>query len=254
MTIGHCAAAPVCCAREGELPIAMSYRQPIRTGFTLVELLVVIAIIGVLVSLLLPAVQGARAAARRTQCASNLRQIGIGMQNFFTAHEGAFPRTYHDGDDKSWVYSLAPYMEDVDMIRTCPEDPQAEQRIAHKGTSFVISQFVAMDAEGSVKRIDDLQATSKTVTVFEGANSRDPLSFQYEHAHAAQWFAPANVKFKLVWAKIVLEIQPDRHPGKQSHYLFADSHVATIPGSTIQDWANAGINFATPDSFPEISQ
>ena len=59
-------------------------------GFTLVELLVVIAIIGVLVALLLPAVQSAREAARRTQCVNNIKQMMLGMQNHESAKK-AFP-------------------------------------------------------------------------------------------------------------------------------------------------------------------
>lgn len=83
-----------------------------RKGFTLVELLVVIAIIGVLVGLLLPAVQAAREASRRTQCMSQLREIGLAIQNFESAR-GHYPsgRNTPNQFGVSWAYSLLPYLE-----------------------------------------------------------------------------------------------------------------------------------------------
>lgn len=67
-------------------------------AFTLVELLVVIAIIGVLVGMLLPAVQAAREAARRTKCGNNLRQLGLGFQNYHNATQG-FPASLYDQNE-----------------------------------------------------------------------------------------------------------------------------------------------------------
>jgi len=88
-----------------------------RRGFTLVELLVVITIIGILIALLLPAVQAAREAARRAQCVNNLKQAGLALHNYHTAYEsfpfmrcGTYMGTSNADKLSGWI-SLLPYIE-----------------------------------------------------------------------------------------------------------------------------------------------
>lgn len=95
-----------------------------RSAFTLVELLVVIAIIAILVSILLPAVNAAREAARRTQCINHLKQIGLAILNYNSAR-GEYPtggtEPWHDQGDESsrwskgygWMVQILPYVEDA---------------------------------------------------------------------------------------------------------------------------------------------
>ncbi|MCI0360112.1 MAG: DUF1559 domain-containing protein [Planctomycetaceae bacterium] len=88
-----------------------------RRGFTLVELLVVIAIIGVLVALLLPAVQAAREAARRSSCGNNLKQIGLSLHNYHDT-QGTFPAT--TGFTRGWglIPMMLPYIEQAPLHAT----------------------------------------------------------------------------------------------------------------------------------------
>ena len=98
----------------------MSRRRP--GGFTLVELLVVIAIIGILIALLLPAVQAAREAARRMQCSNHLKQIGLALHNYLTANSGCFPigcRPLGGSRHGHGVFShLLPYLEQENVHET----------------------------------------------------------------------------------------------------------------------------------------
>jgi prepilin-type N-terminal cleavage/methylation domain-containing protein len=82
------------------------------SAFTLVELLVVIAIIGILVALLLPAVQAAREAARRTQCVNQMKQIGLAIHNFHDT-KGHLPPMRIDDHQATWSALILPFMEEA---------------------------------------------------------------------------------------------------------------------------------------------
>jgi prepilin-type N-terminal cleavage/methylation domain-containing protein/prepilin-type processing-associated H-X9-DG protein len=88
-------------------------RRPLH-GFTLVELLVVITIIGVLIALLLPAVQAAREAARRMQCSNNLKQIGLGMHMYVSAKD-KLPAGGRNPHNETWYHDILPYIDQMSL-------------------------------------------------------------------------------------------------------------------------------------------
>lgn len=231
-----------------------------RSAMTLVELLVVIAIVGVLVALLLPALQSARGAARRSQCASNLRQIGLAIHQYADAHRGEFPDIYHRRDKRdSWIFTLAPYMESVDAIRLCPEDRQRMERDTGRTTSYAFNGYLRKAtrqdrelyagtadehvASAFVGNLHDLRQTHDTIMLLEAGGT---VESHFDHVDSWEWFTEKYPTPAERRERVHNEVAVERHGGGVANYLYADGHVAVVAADQIDAWIAEGHDFARP--------
>ncbi len=158
-------------------------------GFTLVELLVVIAIIGILVVLLLPAIQAAREAARRTQCTNNLKQIGLALQNYSDAKKTLPPGYSAESDPNStspgwgWAAHLLPHLEEASIsqqinlakpLETQPAIQMVLSVFLCPSDQVVAAPFDVMDEELSV--ICSAAPSSYAATVGDDASDVDAVT------------------------------------------------------------------------------
>lgn len=227
----------------------------IARGFTLGELLTVVAILGVLAGILIPVAGRVRVAAHQSQCASNLRQIGIALRLYVDENQGHLPTVAHFRPEESWIFSLNPYLDNVHEVRLCPLDPRAEaMRQIDWSTSYIKNDIIFVPVydefgrpEGDdFGRFDALEAPSQTMIAFIEADHRGTAPTD-DHTHARRWGGN--------WNAVIGDIAPDRfrigsrEPNRTSgnaNYLFADAHVENIPASEIRRRIEAGENIAMP--------
>jgi prepilin-type N-terminal cleavage/methylation domain-containing protein len=219
-------------------------RSSFHRGFTLVELLVVIAIIGVLVALLLPAVQAAREAARRTQCTNNMKNIALAVLNFHDArnhlpapvtmpdigYEPLYPTRLFG----SWAIDILPFIEQ-----------QALAKSFQISSTVRLSDALNKEARGtelSVMRCpSDMTRTEK----FEGTHSQEGSNWargNYGY-NAFQYWPSAG------WNKEAAGLSTSATPSKLPQYLDFNVGMGIVSTPTSQKWSLTNITDGTTNTI-----
>lgn len=235
------------------MPDSRTRRGMVPRGFTLIELLVVVAIIGVLVSILLPALSRARQQARATVCLSNLRSLGLAVQVYLQHNHETFPSFgyLHGGESnpaQSWINLLAEYYArsggevlgsgsaatlqgEVRDIRRCPSDRSpwyGQPRTDGQGkplwrqTSYASNYYLVADDPRAIgktqtfTRLGQIPRPATTISFVELAEDGEYATA--DHVHPELWFA--GTPRQIAGRQMAL----DRHAGR-ANYVFVDGHA-----------------------------
>jgi prepilin-type N-terminal cleavage/methylation domain-containing protein/prepilin-type processing-associated H-X9-DG protein len=165
----------------------------VRPGFTLIELLVVIAIIAILMSLLVPAVQKVRAAAARTQCQNNMKEIGVALHNYYAEHK-KWPRIGNAANQLSWHVYILPYIEQKTLYDQFDLKSSGTYEDANRlvfGLNSIpiylcpASDITKMDTGLNVNTPDEVSGQSPYTTHYYGVNGPKGTNASSGAAYAA---------------------------------------------------------------------
>ncbi len=249
------------CGSRPTQALAAPHRSGREHAFTLVEILVVIAIIGVLVAFLLPAIQAAREAARRTQCQNNLKQIGLAVQNHHDTRK-VFPMGRNRIDQKavSWAFFLLPYMEETAVYNSwnpnaTVDDPSNDaamrtpietyacpsRRRAAADRNFDNNNATPPPQDLGVATLADYSANAglKLTTGMQSDDESNNVFGNYNRVDAGPIFSGSHVSARQVedgLSKTIAigerhlpPVPPNTAP-EMEHYAIGDT--ASIPGDT----------------------
>jgi len=207
-----------------------------RYGFTLVELLVVIAVLALLAGILLPVLARVRESARKTSCASNLRQIGVGLQLYVDDHDSSYPVPLLEPPPESeeeeeeegewdpgasdWEEAVQPYLRCEEPVFRCPSDPSP---VEFFGMSYTFNaSFIGLNASTLTHPTETIQVAERRNTL---ANQEQPALFLWWRWQGGRWPpAPAPDPAPAATRDLAL----DRH-GDRLNLLFTDGHVRALP-------------------------
>jgi prepilin-type N-terminal cleavage/methylation domain-containing protein/prepilin-type processing-associated H-X9-DG protein len=210
-------------------------------AFTLIELLVVIAIIAILASILFPVFAQAKAAAKKTSCVSNERQIGMGFLLYFNDNDDQFP--FVKGE-LPWVDTMQPYLKSRAILRCAADDSQnwvtpLPGKTTVRKTSYTLNGYLApgnsTDAQGG--NFPSVSMVDKPAQVIFLAESAKDFGGNYFHAHV--WNPPASTSHWLIDRDRPDDVATDRHTNGFS-VTYLDGHAKWVKWSQVW-WRDASL-------------